>query len=1166
MSTPSADVEATLPPRKLFYFNGVMDEETRPLLEHLIQELNDGEGILVIFRTPKHWNKTSILETTVHGISGHDWNYISAPADEWEATDDDPMQFLVSSLHVATTLNRVPTRVFSQGKAKIKATDEHGVSFGILGKNPGKVTSIRAIVHQALNMGLNGDLLLHEWDVIGSVLKEHDVFHEVDVDDSKRERPICFETYGAGGAAREDIVPGMMVVSDGVIDIRTHVDPRCIIEYLDERLPVGTTSVRFQTFLEPYKAIRQKILESFPDDLDYSGMEMVHDVSKLVRLAADCLGCHQNVLMRDMPAENKRYYGEIAYSTAVSASKGIYRIMSDQEGEPFVGDAGHLQALDLVRTAFRQMGSRHKSNIVQQIIEGKAEVLFPGDQPLDPIDFRLSSYADHIQETVDPAEVVTDRVDLTEYVEQRRVADDEIEQLQQEQIALVDTMMRDEASDDDRELLQDVERSLKVLEHDPAFHLSPYADDESKSSSGDVEALASPFLGSQKEQNEKLSLLEENLALKQAIRQAIVNRQLEEPLQWPLLALTAGIEPLDYKNHYFFDPTADTLIYVNGVGTLFNLNDPEGEILELFHSKQQGVNSYAALSIADRALICLIDGTHKPDLAFAETYHAIEKQLEEKRAKRESVEECYLSALQRQTVFEGLANADFKLLKVIAESIARTAGAARTEAFSLTCSGNLFFVGADKDAAASYGVKLVEMENHLFNEIVFDTIARLELHVARVHVTKIAADPRKIEDEIVAALDAYAATATMTLDDYVAAYQWVMEGQKFEGDAVPECGRWREAEAVSFDYPGRFYSYSRNPHDIRVLNPFWKEIGTDLLREISDGSAFRHRATPHVEGTEADLKQRALDIIGQGGSRVDEVRALFQSYLLYMDFGLTEGLFKVYTRLAPGYLHEIEDWDQPLYKANNTAICAIEAVRFIADTEAGYDVSAHGLWTRREQPTLEEPSFIDKARGVLQRLNQKSTLDPSMQETVNLLITEASALPELSDDERRVLTRIDKLVAVLEQKNDVVDLLDTYIQYLKDETISSQLIQGFEDYLTKVRDAARCTDLLTRCVELKNYVKDAVMEFSLKDPRSETTLGCLMIALEYLVRGLIFLISFGCVTYKSSTTKQLNRYGMFNASKELLVDELELLTPDAELELDSAPPPAPFFARAPSVN
>ena len=131
----------------VIYISGVMDEETRPVIFSALNELNPGEGMLVIFRLPKGESSDKLLEFSIDDFS---------PSKTWDCVSDrvngGELQGTVLSLAEQVNERRLPNIVFSQGDEKVKATDEHTVCFGVMGgPKSGKITKIKTIVHQQIS-------------------------------------------------------------------------------------------------------------------------------------------------------------------------------------------------------------------------------------------------------------------------------------------------------------------------------------------------------------------------------------------------------------------------------------------------------------------------------------------------------------------------------------------------------------------------------------------------------------------------------------------------------------------------------------------------------------------------------------------------------------------------------------------------------------------------------------------------------------------------------------------------------------------------------------------------------------------------------------------------------------------------------------------------------
>ena len=125
------------------------------------------------------------------------------------------------------------------------------------------------------------------------------------------------------------------------------------------------------------------------------------------------------------------------------------------------------------------------------------------------------------------------------------------------------------------------------------------------------------------------------------------------------------------------------------------------------------------------------------------------------------------------------------------------------------------------------------------------------------------------------------------------------------------------------------------------MNPFWKEVGVDLLEEISNGKAFSgsifKRKTAEDNTIQSELKERAKILFSEGCTR-DDIRGLFKDYLEYMVTKIPgkNREYPVYARKSTlyqsGYVSgEIPDWDAAIYKANNNAVLVSLVNQFLLE-------------------------------------------------------------------------------------------------------------------------------------------------------------------------------------------------------------------------------------------
>ncbi|VEB38717.1 coiled-coil protein [Legionella sainthelensi] len=814
------------------YLGGVMDEETRPLLKSYIDQLEDGEAALVVFRLLDGDSPDALLESTIDQIAGHGWDFVSGGENEG------PLQDLVDNLSTEASQLRVANSIFSQGGAKIKAFDNHKVCFGLITKNGEPIKSIKGIVHQQLNMGLNGDLLMHEGDVIMQSLIDNNVFKQ-----EGRDRPLLVTTYGAGGSSSHEVNPGIMAVSDGVIDIRTHVDPKCIMEYLqkfcatlEDSAELNKTSEQGQAFYKKLQEIEHNI-ESEPG---YSGIAMVHDIAELARNAAEYTGQTTQDIMAGMDPKDKRYYGEITFGNPSSGVATMHRINVDENGKPFIGNDGQSNLLKSLQHFIAQMSELSEK---EEEYQGHVRRL---TKTLHQMERNASQTADKINHLLVNNLSEEDAIQLT-------LIKDEIEKL-------------DKAIQ---------ERSNFIMNH----------------------------LGHDVEVYEELT---EMIKQDEAEIQSLIEMQ--------------------------------NMIYDN--------------VSQQLHGK---------------------------DL---QTYQSLREDLDEVNDQIPELSTAIGKMIQHHME---LTTADTKLKQAI--NLAKATHEqhfAKETPFSITASGNIFFTEEDKKAVGKYGAKLVEMENQLFVEIIHHSIAN-RVYVDKEFITKIAADPLKIDNEVTQTLNEWAATHSMTVQDYVDAFMWAKNGQSFEN--FPESGRWTVAEELfnneEKDFAKLFYNFGTE-EEPKIVNPFWKEIGTDLVKEIKEGKAFQGTAFQDMDFTTPPLSEQKQDLVNQATFIIanpdDEeieakVRKLFTDYLELMP-GMKleneenqEQRYRVYARSIPvlkkGYVQDaVSDWDQPLYKSSNTALLDKEASKFLA-LERGKHIGGGKAVMLHDQSS---PTLIESPNAVLYKM------------------------------------------------------------------------------------------------------------------------------------------------------------------------------------------------------
>ncbi|GJM06779.1 MAG: hypothetical protein DHS20C10_05130 [marine bacterium B5-7] len=131
----------------------------------------------------------------------------------------------------------------------------------------------------------------------------------------------------------------------------------------------------------------------------------------------------------------------------------------------------------------------------------------------------------------------------------------------------------------------------------------------------------------------------------------------------------------------------------------------------------------------------------------------------------------------------------------------------------------------------------IELDTHLkkwvsrFNEEHVTTI-QLMSTCRRVHC-----DPYCIPDDVVKAFKNWACDKKYSLEHYVSAVVWGVSG--FDQRYLPETASW-DLEGIDHEEVAQrlgFRTTCKNGQKI-ILDPFWREIATDLLDDIISGKAF----------------------------------------------------------------------------------------------------------------------------------------------------------------------------------------------------------------------------------------------------------------------------------------------------------------------------------------
>jgi hypothetical protein len=333
--------------KPLSYYTAMMDEETRPVLQSGLKNLKPGEGLLVIVRYKPGDQTDQLLESTVKQIAGSEEAAWIAHSHE-DPQKDREWQKLVQSLKVRCKQLRLPHHILKQAEEKLKAGSQHEVSFGILGLPGEPVKEIVGIVHQQINMGLNGDLVLHEGDVVLQALHEQ-IFSEG--------RPIELLTYGAGGSSHVDVNPGHLAISHGVLDFRTHVDPLSVINYLRPRVNIKGAETVNAYEKRLFNSLADEIEEKFNNDSTYEAMDVIDHIATLVRYAESATQVNTKELMAEFSEDKKNYYADICFGSIKSGNTNIMRLTGD-----YRGIKGHSDLKDYSRIILHDIGSQRTSN------------------------------------------------------------------------------------------------------------------------------------------------------------------------------------------------------------------------------------------------------------------------------------------------------------------------------------------------------------------------------------------------------------------------------------------------------------------------------------------------------------------------------------------------------------------------------------------------------------------------------------------------------------------------------------------------------------------------------------------------------------------------------------------------------------------------------------
>ncbi len=203
------------------------------------------------------------------------------------------------------------------------------ISVGRIGTGP-----VTRICIQLPEMGFQSDLAaVYTMGMIDAIAK-----HALDPT-----IPVTVSSYGAGGSAHEDLVPGQMNNCDAVLNLRTHIDLTPQVDHLQTVI---------QSLGRPDLNSELNTLQAYSERLANKDAGVNHNV-----LQRDLIGIRNNLIAKGVPAESLKlpkdhdtqYYTEIAISNPIRGKIVFYKTASFTD-RAIAEEAAHLMLLNFGKT------------------------------------------------------------------------------------------------------------------------------------------------------------------------------------------------------------------------------------------------------------------------------------------------------------------------------------------------------------------------------------------------------------------------------------------------------------------------------------------------------------------------------------------------------------------------------------------------------------------------------------------------------------------------------------------------------------------------------------------------------------------------------------------------------------------------------------------------
>ncbi len=147
------------------------------------------------------------------------------------------------------------------------------------------------------------------------------------------------------------------------------------------------------------------------------------------------------------------------------------------------------------------------------------------------------------------------------------------------------------------------------------------------------------------------------------------------------------------------------------------------------------------------------------------------------------------------------------------------------------------FLGEDeKKAAATLGARICDMEDDIILRALMTSDYYKNKHITSLDVTRIACDPCHLSEKFKETLGTWAQKTRYTKETYIAAIMWGLDGKNMT--TWPKESHWGFYDELKSDEDEKeekcFYKTTDHDQGEIVIDPFWREIGTDFVQETQD--------------------------------------------------------------------------------------------------------------------------------------------------------------------------------------------------------------------------------------------------------------------------------------------------------------------------------------------